>query len=232
MRRLDRSMTVAAFLIALASACGSTSTDGRPGVVLQFENWDNTGIEQQDSVTGGSASVDVAQSICSTDFLFTNLTFETFTQTIVNAVFLNESSTDILLQQYRIHFDDPSYAIGDMVFQIGAVISGGRCSNAMTRSCAVDTDCVIPGQMSSGATCDHPSTLVSGILLFDFLTKERIATQKRLLGRATSITVTFTGASAISSYSTTASYVVTFDDFCNCPSGSFCVPAEALPGGR
>jgi hypothetical protein len=229
MRWLYQSMTRTALMLALAIGCGSTSGDGRPGTVLQFQNWDNTGIEQQDTVNGNSANVDVTPSVCSEDLIFDNLTFETFSETIINAVFLNQSGNDILLQKYTIHFDDPNYGVGDADYQIGGVIQGGRCSNATTRACAVDTDCIIAGQMTAGATCDHNSTLISGILLFDFLTKKQVEANTRLLGRATTITVTFVGASTLQSYSATASYVVTFDDFCNCPSGSFCVPAELIP---
>lgn len=237
MRRLYEIVTGTAVLVTVALGCGSTTDDSapanqrpQPGLVMRFAGFDVTGIEQQDAVFPTSAQVDVVPSCCTEDFLFTEITFESFTQTTINVVFVNEEKSDILLNGYTIHFDDASLGLGDLDFNISALLQGRRCSNDLLRSCVVDTDCFIPGQMTTGATCDANQTVVSGVLLFDFLTKELLRGNPKLLGTATTITITFFGSDPNRSFQAQAGYVVTFDDFCNCPDGSFCVSSGFVPG--
>jgi hypothetical protein len=240
MRRLYRSLTTATLLTGLALGCGSSANDTvasgsgggpQPGLVMRFVSFDVTNIEQQDLVTPTSAQVDVVPSCCTTDFLFTTVTFEAFTETTINVIFQDEEKSDILLNSYTIHFDDSSLGLGDIHFNVSALLQGRRCSNDTQRACTIDADCIIPGQLGSGATCDANQTLVSGLLLFDFLTKQLLSGNPKLLGQATTVTISFFGTDQRNrTFLAQTAYVVTFDNFCNCDAGTFCVPTGAIPG--
>lgn len=224
--RLNGIMTATAMAVVLLVGCGSTSNNDQQ--VMEFIGFDGNNIEQQDSVTPTSAAVDINPSLCTTDFIFTTVTSETFTETIFNATFINEQKQDIVLRKYRISFD-PILELGDVEYDLAANLTGGFCSNVDGRRCAVDLDCQVVGQTTSTFACLKTETTVGGLLLVDFLTKERIKANTRVLGRATSLKITFTGDDGYRTYTVPAAYTVTFDDFCNCPTGQFCIPAELLP---
>jgi len=224
--RFNGPVTASVMLAVLLWSCGSTSNNDQN--VMRFVGFDGNNIEQQDSVNPGSANVDVNPSLCTTDFIFTEVTSEVFTETIFNATFINEQRQDIVLRKYRISFD-PILGLGDVEYDVAANLTGGFCSNVDGRRCAVDNDCVVAGQTSTTFACVKSETTVGGLLLVDFLTKERIKGNVRALGRATSLQITFTGDDGYRTYTIPTAYTITFDEFCNCPSGQFCVPEELLP---
>ena len=217
MRRLCRFKTALVLLTGLACGCGSSVGDP---AVLRFERFDNTGITQADSVRENSADVDVEGNLCLSGG---TITPEPFTQTVINATFTNEEKSDIRLNRYRLFLPKIGNAdsgLGDFLeFSVSANIPGGRCSNADIR-CAVDADCSAAGGGISTANCLHGETTVHSLLLFDFLTKA-LLDKPNFLGIAANMTITFFGSDdAEREFETSASYVVTFDDFNNCPSSS------------
>jgi hypothetical protein len=238
MRHWFTAITLVALWAPGMFGCGSTTDDSgvagiggpQPGLVMRFSRFDTTGLIQQDAVFPTSAQVDVTPSLCSADFFFTELEFEEFTQTVINVAFINEERSDILLQGYTMHFNDPELGIGDQQYNVAALLRGRRCSNNLSRACTVDSDCVIPGQMAASDTCDASETLVQGVMLFDFLTKQLLRGNPKLQGMATTVTLSFFGADPNRTFRANAAYVVTFDDFCNCPDGTFCVPPGVVPG--
>jgi len=224
--RRNGAMTAITTLAVLLWGCGSTSNNDQQ--IMKFVGFDGNNIEQQDSVTPASAAVDINPSLCTTDFIFTTVTSETFTETIFNATFINEEKLDIVLRKYRISFD-PVLGLGDVEYDLAATLIGGFCSNVDGRRCAVDSDCAVVGQTTSTFACLKTETTVGGLLLVDFLTKERIRANTRVLGRATSLKITFTGDDGVRTYTVPTAYTVTFNEFCTCPSGEFCIPEELIP---
>jgi hypothetical protein len=189
--------------------CGSTADDR---LVFRFVGFDSSGITQKDSVRATSADVDVVQDAC--DSTMPEVVNEPFTVTSINATFRNEEGSDIQLDGYTVHFDDPRTGLADFSGSLNGNIVGGRCSN--NAQCTVDADCVAAGGTgaTTSVTCDHTQTTISGIVLFDFKAKAHVSPQ--IFGEATSLTITFFGSDANQSFQTTAGYVVTFDDFDNC----------------
>ncbi|MCK6554433.1 hypothetical protein L6Q96_07605 [Candidatus Binatia bacterium] len=224
--QFNRAVTTTAMLAVLLWSCGSTTDNDQQ--VMRFVGFDGNNIDQQDSVNPGSAAVDVDPSLCTVDFIFSEITFELFTETIFNATFINEQKQDIVLRKYRLSFD-PILGLGDVEYDIAANLLGGFCSNVEGRRCAVDNDCIVPGQTSATFACLKTPTTVGGLLLIDFLTKERIKGNVRALGRATNVKIAFTGNDPVRTYTVETAYTITFDEFCNCPSGQFCVPSDMLP---
>lgn len=224
--RFGRSIVTVAALAGLLWGCGSTSNDDQ--YVLRFAGFDGDNIDQQDAVGPGSAAVDINPSLCTSDFIFTEVTAEVFTETIINATFVNEQKNDIVLRRYRIRFD-PQLGLGDAEYGITANLPGGFCSNVEGRRCAVDADCTVQGQTAGTGTCLKTATTVRGLLLVDFLTKERIRGNLGVLGKATTIRIEFVGDDGYRTFTVPAAYTITFDEFCNCPTGQFCVPPDMLP---
>jgi hypothetical protein len=214
MRQLCRSVTVIALLAALLVSCGSTTGDDR--LVLRFIEFNGDGLTQADAVNSNSANVDVVPSVCQVDEFGNPTSFEVFTQTIINAVFMNEESTDILLQ--NVHVDTGSSSgLSPFDETISANVIGGRCSNAADQSCASGGDCVSVGGGSLLGTCVHTETTVSAILLFDFLRKAQAALNPVIFGVAQNVTITFTGTDDRGrTFTVTTGYVATFDNFDNC----------------
>lgn len=226
MRRVCRAIVGTALVGALAVGCGSTSDEG---LVLSFQRWDSTGITQADSVRPTSADVDVVQSCCALSMEMTVCeTVEPFTVTSINATFRNEEASDIHLDGYVIHFNDPRTGLGDVRIAPGGglgSLEGGRCSNASDRQCAVDADCAIAGSLGR---CEHSETTIEGLVLFDLSLKEHVnlcgrsttATSNPCLppGETTTLSVTFFGSDAHRSFETVAGYAAVFDNFNNCES--------------
>lgn len=219
MGRLSRLITVAV-LVVLAGGCGSTGgAGGDDALVLQFIQWDNTGLTQADSVGETNADVDVIQDLCPP---IPPGTGEPFTQTVINAIFLNNEGADILLQGYSTKIGDPRLAQADIPTphssgQLSVNITGGRCSNG--EKCVTNNDCGL-----IGGTCSHTETTVSGLVLFDFFGKEIVRTVSQehpeVLGQVTPMKVTFFGNDSTRSFQVTVSYTVTFGDFDNCTTTS------------
>lgn len=210
---LCRAVTAAALAAVVASGCGSTAGGE---LILRFLRWDNAGITQEDAVTESSAQVDSVQDCCKVNTDGSCSSFEPFTPTLINAVFINEQGSDIKLEGYTVHFDDPSSGVGDIPGSISANILGGRCSTEDIQ-CATDADCATAMTSSSSttaATCNHTETTVSGIHLFDIATK--VLVNPAIYNFQTSVTVTFFGSDANQSFQTVAHYVVEFGDIDNC----------------
>lgn len=219
MRRLSRMMVGVTMLAVLAGGCGSTGglNGGNDALVLQFIQWDNTGLTQADSVGESAADVDVVQDLCPAT-TGTAPTPEPFTQTLINAIFQNNEGSDIQLQHYSTEIGDPRLSQADIANgTLTTNLTGGRCANG-TQQCFSDADCGL-GVVGS---CQHSQTTVSGIVLFDFVGKEFIYTvsldHPEVLGQATPLKVTFFGSDPNRSFQITASYLVTFGDYDNCPS--------------
>ena len=219
MRRLSKLITGVTMLALLAWGCGSTGglNGGNDALVLQFIHWDSIGLTQADSVGETSADVDVVQDACESSTGGAP-TPEPFTQTAINAVFQNNEGSDIQLQHYSTEIGDPRLSQADIVNgTVTANLTGGRCPNG-TQQCVTDDDCGL-GLVGS---CQHSQTTVTGIVLFDFVGKEFIYTisldHPEVLGQAIPLKVTFFGSDPNRSFEITASYLVTFGDFDNCPS--------------
>ncbi len=222
MRRLCRSVTETAVLAALAWGCGSNAGDP---LTLRFVGFTGIGLTQADSVRDASADVDVVPGACSTGEVGGTTTAEPFTQTIINAVFMNEEAADITLQRYRIYLpptiNGVPTGLGEFIEQtVARNIPGGRCQN-INRSCADDSDCGLAGVLGS---CVHSQTIVAGLVLFDFATKQLLDRQQ-FFGIASNVTIQFFATDdADQSFEVTTSYVATFGDFNNCPSGQIEIP--------
>ena len=212
MRRLSRLMTGIAMLALLAGGCGSTGgAGGDDALVLQFIQWDNTGLTQADSVGQSSADVDVVQDLCPPDG-----TPEPFTQTEINAIFKNNEGSVILLQSYSTQIGDPRLSQANITNGVLSASIPGKTCGGTGAPCFIDSDCAL-GVVGS---CQPTETTVSGIVLFDFLGKAVIQTvslaHPEVLGQVTPLTVTFSGSDPNRSFQVSASYLVTFGDFDNC----------------
>jgi hypothetical protein len=221
MRRLSVLMTGVAMLVLSAGGCGSTGgAGGDDALVLQFVQWNSTGITQADQVGESNADVDVVQDICNSTT--GTPTAEPFTQTVINAVFRNNEGSDILLQGYSTEIGDPRLSQANISNPLSTSITGGRCSTT-NAPCVTAADCGV-GAVGALSTCDHSETTVSGIVLFDFLGKAVVYTvsleHPEVLGQATPMKVTFFGSDPNRSFQVSASYSVTFADFDNCTTSS------------
>jgi len=209
MLRLCRSVTGVALLTALAVGCGSSGGDS---LALRFVAFDGLALMQQDSVRENSADVDVVQDICS----ITNGVpqFEPFTQTTINATFVNEGAADIHLEHYTVDSGKQS-GLGVRDRTVSGNIPGGRCAGG-TAHCAVDADCVstTPGEV---ITCEHSDTTIRALLLYDFDDKAHV--DPAVADQGTNVTITFYGKDdANNQRKVSTRYVVTFADFDNCAS--------------
>jgi hypothetical protein len=162
-----KSAFVLGALVTLVS-CGSSGFDssgGQDSLTMQFLTFNGDGITQQDLVGNTDADVDVCQSLCNLGGALADITFETFTQTRANAVFMNMGASPILLDKYTVTI--PNSGVPSRTASIAAILPGGTCSNSPTRQCGLDSDCGVL------ATCDHVEASVE-VLLFDFITKELV----------------------------------------------------------
>ncbi|MEO8603585.1 MAG: hypothetical protein ABI629_13505 [bacterium] len=131
---------------------------------MQFLGFSGEGIDQQDSVGNTSADVDVCQSICAVGGDLISVEFETFTQTRVNAVFMNQGQSPILLDKYVVSI--PGSGIPSQTVSTSAILPGGICTGT-------SVPCATANQCNIGTTCEHAETSVE-ILLYSFVTKELV----------------------------------------------------------
>jgi hypothetical protein len=227
MRRIYGWMAGCALLIALVGGCGST--DDGDELILRVVQFHGMGIEQADSVSANSASVDVSQGFCRATgggMGEVMISLEVFTPTLINAVLRNDQRLDVLLDRMVIHFEDQRVGFGDITQSISGTVRGGRCSNAQDRSCAVNSECVV------GATtgvCVFSETTISGLLLIDLAAKAAVWPQ--ILGQGTPAQITFYGSDVVGNkYRGTGGFTVLFDDFCNCAMGELCCSSLAQCG--
>jgi hypothetical protein len=197
-------------LSVVVVACGSSGGDDE--LTLAFQGFDGEEIEQADQVGATSADVDVCQSIC---FTGEEVEGEFFTQTLVNARFVNRGKVDIVLDEYTVSV--PGSGVADQVRSISARIPGGRCADGQTQ-CAFDSDCL-------GAICFHQETSIA-LLLFDFNFKSLVVDGQcpsfenpagSVISRTRDVFLTFRGKDeADKSRTVEAQYATTFTDFDNC----------------
>ncbi len=216
MRRLCESAIGAALLAILTTGCGSSGSEDR--LVWRFVGFDNTDLTQADQVGETSADVDVVQDLCAAG---PPPVYECFTQTKINAIFINEGRADIQLQSYVVDTGSQT-GISPQRHDITVNIPGGRCSNS-DRACAVDDDCLSSG---GTGTCLHTDTTVHGLLLFD-VTEKTLISHSVVQSLTVNVNITFYGEDDAANERTVAtSYSVTFADFNNCNS-----PACSQSGG-
>lgn len=171
-----RWMSMLRYALALSAvmtlaSCGSSGFDsdgGEDALTMQFLEFNDENIEQQDTIVATAAEVDVCPTIC--EFgeggIFGDEEFEQFTETFANAVFMNNGTADILLDQVTVSI--PQSGIPSRTTNVAVLLPGGRCSNSPTTRCGLDSQC--PGL---GAICEQTETPV-GIQLFDFIIKELV----------------------------------------------------------
>ena len=141
-------------LLVGAAGCGSSgSTDE---LVLTFVGFSGENITQPDAVSGASAQVDVCQDICGGTQ--GSLMAEPFSETFVDALFVNQGGTDIRLDSYTVSV--PGSGLPDETRQASTNIPGGRCESNSQQRCALDRDCGLSG------LCLRQETTVE-LLLFD-----------------------------------------------------------------
>lgn len=153
-----------------AAGCGSSGFQGQSGddaLTMSFQGFTDEGITQQDTVGNTSANVDVCQDICSigAGFLIGQVVFETFTPTSANAIFVNNGTADILLDQYTV--STPGLGVPARTVSADVLLPGGRCTGSPTTQCGFDSQCGLVGP------CDHAQTMVQ-VLLYSLVEKELI----------------------------------------------------------
>jgi len=208
MRRLWVAAVLAVAFGASVVACGGSADSD--SLVLRFVGFNGIGITQADSVGETSADVDVVPSLCGTE---TTTEPEYFTQTTINAVFVNEEKANIVLDSYTVDLS----AVADLGVRtntLSVTVPGRRCGNQPTQSCVTDADCQLgslPGR------CQSSETPVTGLALVDLSEKFVIESNPETWGLASNIRITFYGHDdAAHSFTIPTSYVATFADFDNC----------------
>ena len=214
-------------VMTLAS-CGSSGFDsdgGEDALTMQFLEFNDEDIEQQDIVVATAAQVDVCPTIC--EFgeggIFGDEEYEEFTETFANAVFQNNGTADILLDTITV--STPQSGIPPRTTSVAVLIPSGRCSNSPTTRCGLDNQCGVLG------TCEQSQTPV-GLQLYDFIFKELIRgdaicpsvdpitglpTQGTVVPQTFQTNVTFSGSDASGERFTVKSgLVASFFDANNC----------------
>lgn len=225
MRWLSSSLALVLVALLGVAGCGTGPGDesgGSSRLTMQFLGFNSEGIDQQDDVFATFAQVDVCKSLCEIGDIFTDIVFEEFSVTAVNAVFINNGKGDILIDSYTVNILDSG--IDPFTRRISAVLLGGRCSGN-ARGCASDFECGLQGP------CLHQESMVTGILLFDFGIKETIIPgQCPVCDFATGecgggtkvpetfdVIITFTGTDTSNErFTIPVGYVATFFDADNC----------------
>lgn len=197
-------------LTVFLAACGSGSDDE---LTLAFQGFSGEGITQADAVNPNSADVDVCQFLCLSG---DNIEIEPYTQTRINAIFVNRGKADIVLDSYVVSV--PGSGVGAQQRFLSARIPGGRCTSDSQLQCAFDDDC-------RAGLCVHQETSVE-ILLFDFNFKSLVVdgqcpTLEDPIGSVISSTrdvnITFHGEDETDEGRTvSAQYTATFDNFDSC----------------
>lgn len=214
--------------VVAAVGCGSSGFQGQPGddaLTMSFVDFNGDGIVQEDIVGTTFAQVDVCATIC--DFgaagIIGDEVFESFTETVANAVFVNNGFADILIDRYTVTIENSH--IPSKTVQIAALLPGGRCSNSATTHCSLDNDCGVGGQ------CGTTETPVE-ISVFDFTIKELIVgdqicpgvdpatglpTPGNVLPQTKQTRITFSGSDETGKrFTVTAGLTASFFDANNC----------------
>ena len=206
------------FCLFAVGGCGDSVGEDR--LTLSFERYTGEGIDQADFVSGASASVDVCQGLCMSTGGGGQLEFETFTETLANAVFVNRGKADIQLQSYTVEVVDSGFPILNR--SISANIPGGRCAGDPQFQCASDFECGL-------GLCVRRETFVP-ILLYDLEVKQiaidgecplnlddLTITGGSVIPRNYEVIINFTGEDQTTKRRTISTgYASTFADFDNC----------------
>jgi hypothetical protein len=209
--RWSSGMAVVLLGIAVASSgCGDST--GGDDLTLAFQGWTSDGITQADSAGPNSAVVDVCQGLCGS---IEDPTGEPFTQTRINAIFVNRGKADIVLDTYTVSV--PGSGVPDQTFSATARIPGGRCGEDPQKQCALDSDCL--------GFCMHDEATV-GVLLFDFTFKSLVVSGQcpsfedplgSVISQTMDVFVTFRGVDETDDgFNVSAAYQATFDNFSSC----------------
>jgi len=210
MRWLSGTRGLWVVLSVFLAGCGSGGDDE---LTLAFQGFSGENIEQSDQVGPNSADVDVCQGICLSG---DSLEAEPFTQTLINAQFVNRGKADIVLDEYTVSV--PGSGVADDTRAISARIPGGRCVGQPQRQCGFDDEC-------GGGICTHDVAEV-GVLLFDFNFKSLVVDGQcpsiddrlgSVISRTRDIVITFSGNDETDERRTvTVQYLATFADFDSC----------------
>ncbi len=205
---MRRACGSAAVLLALGLwSCGSTDDDE---MVLSLIGFDDSGLTQCDTVGPGLAEVDVIQGLCS-DSEGEPGTPEPFTETSVNVTFENHQQLDITINSYTVEI--LGTGVGEVTRQVTQTVTGKRCANEPTRSCALDADCLV-GQ-AIGSCIPSASTVV--VLLADFTTKNLIIRDVEPGGKTLDVELRFFGSDVTrAQWQVRGSISARFDNFDNC----------------
>jgi hypothetical protein len=199
------------FLGLFVASCGSGGSD-EDVLVLAFQGFSGEDIEQADAVNASSADVDVCQSLCVGE---DSIEGEPFTNTRINALFVNRGKADIVLDTYTVSV--PGSGTAPVTRDITARIPGGRCDTNAQQQCAFDDEC--------DGLCVRQVTSVE-ILLFDFNFKALVVDGQcptlddplgSVIPQDRGVDLTFSGEDETEDRRTiSASYRAEFADFNNC----------------
>jgi hypothetical protein len=205
-------------VLLIAAGCGSSSSEDE--LVLSLQGFTGEGIDQADAVSGATANVDVCQGLCTVGTT-NEIDVEDYTETLVNAVFVNRGKADIRLESYTVEVMNSG--LPTIQRSISANIPGGRCAIDPQTQCANDFECLI-GQ------CLHEETAVP-LLLYDLEFKTiavdgqcpinintgEINPGASVIPRNYEVVITMTGEDQVEKHRTlSAGYSSTFSDFDNC----------------
>lgn len=129
-----------AFALILWGALGCGDSSSEDELVLSLQGFTGEDIEQADAVSGATANVDVCQSLCSTGTTG-EIEVEPYTETLVNAVFVNRGKADIRLESYTVEVMNSGLPVIQRT--ISANIPGGRCATNPQEQCANDFECTV-----------------------------------------------------------------------------------------
>lgn len=209
MRRVCR-LAVTAAMIGLLGSCGSTDNGptGSDALVLNFQGFSDMGITQCDQVNPEVAEIDLIQDICMTGQGGEG-TPEPFTETSATAMLQNNQKLDITLNSYSVNFVESGAP--EMTFSTSQTITGKRCTNDSSKSCAVDSDCVILG---GGIGLCNPSISSLQVLLASFTTKNFLLPD---IGDTVNVVVKFFGTDVTGAdWVAQGSIAASLNDFNNC----------------
>lgn len=208
MRRVCR-LAVTAAMIGVLASCGSTDNGptGSDALVLQVLGFNDMNITQCDQVNADGAEIDLIRDECT---MGGQTTPEPFTQTSANASLQNNQKLDITLNSYSVNY--VGTGAPEMTFSAGQTVTGKRCNNDTTRSCAVDSDCIILG---GGVGLCQPSITTIEVLLASFTTKDFLLPD--VFTTVPSVVVTFFGTDVTgATWVAQSSIEATLWDFDNC----------------
>jgi hypothetical protein len=110
-------------MLMLAIALGLAGCGGEEGdrLTLTFVGFSGEGIDQADEVRDTSADVDICQGLCGD---LAELDAEPFTQTSVTGAFLNNGTSDILLDRYTVNV--PGSGVPEQTYSIARLLPAGE----------------------------------------------------------------------------------------------------------